>query len=275
MPDDALLQRLRQRLPDKFSRDMLDGALQVLGQPGNKMRAHQFATTLREMFSHVLELLSPDADVMRCPWFKQDKDLPGPTRRQRAIYSCRGGLTDDFLKKSLKLNPKDLHSEFSASFQELNNRTHVRPDTVLSDQDEIDKFADAALASLEEVFVTIDHVRMTIAEALEKELHGQAMSVFINETIQELDEISGRYETGAVWIEEAVVISLDANEIQYCIKGHVDVSLIGGSKSDQVEFKESFPFECTTVAPAFDPTEFDSLRTEMKVDTSSWHGDGE
>ena len=115
MPDDAL-QRLRQRLPDKFSDDMLDSALQVLGQSGNKMRAHQFAATLREMFSHILEHMSPDADVMRCPWFKQDKDLPGPTRRQRALYTCRGGLTDDFLKKTLNLNPKDLHSEFSNSF---------------------------------------------------------------------------------------------------------------------------------------------------------------
>ena len=87
---------------------------------------------------------------------------------------------------------------------------------MLSDEGEINGFADAALAALEAVFATIDEVRTTtITEAIDKELHGQAMSVFVNETIQELDEIAGRYETGAVWIEETTVISLDPDEVRY------------------------------------------------------------
>jgi hypothetical protein len=45
MPNDALLTRLRERLPDQFSQDALNGALHVLGQPDNKMRAHQFAAS--------------------------------------------------------------------------------------------------------------------------------------------------------------------------------------------------------------------------------------
>jgi hypothetical protein len=40
------------------------------------------------------------------------------------------------------------------------------------------------------------------------------MSAFINETIQELDEIAGRYETGFVWLEEVKVLSLDADMIR-------------------------------------------------------------
>jgi hypothetical protein len=42
---------------------------------------------------------------------KQDKKVEGPTRRQRALYTCRGGLTDAFLKETLKLNPCHLHAE--------------------------------------------------------------------------------------------------------------------------------------------------------------------
>jgi hypothetical protein len=59
------------------------------------------------------------------------------TRRQRALYRCCGGLSDAFLKRTLKLKPSDLHRQFSESFQELNKRTHFRPDTVLTDADEI------------------------------------------------------------------------------------------------------------------------------------------
>ena len=36
MPNNAVLQSLRQRLPDQFSRDALDGALHVLDQADNK-----------------------------------------------------------------------------------------------------------------------------------------------------------------------------------------------------------------------------------------------
>jgi hypothetical protein len=270
MPNDALLQSLRQRLPDQFSNDALNGALHVLGQADNKMRAHQFAGTLRELIGHVLGVMAPTAEVMRCSWFKQEKDVQGPTRRQRALYTCRGGLTDAFLKDTLKLKPGDLHRQFSESFQDLNKRTHVRPDTVLTDAEEIEKFADNGIAALVEVFDTMEEVHGTIVEAIAKELHGEATSAFINETIQELDEITGRYETGIVWVEEAKVLSLDADMIRYQIKGSVDVTLHYGGRSDPTEIHESFPYECTTTAPMSDPTKCDSSETKMVVDTSSW-----
>jgi hypothetical protein len=63
------------------------------------------------------------------------------------------------------------------------------------------------------------------------------------------------------------VLSLEADGIRYQIKGNVDVTLVYGSKGDQAEIDESFPYECTTVAPASDPNKFDSSQTEMKVDT--------
>jgi hypothetical protein len=87
MPNDALLTRLRERLPDQFSQDALNDALHVLGQADNKMRAHQFAGTLREFIAHILAVLAPTGEVTRCAWFKQDKNVEGPTRRQRALYA--------------------------------------------------------------------------------------------------------------------------------------------------------------------------------------------
>jgi hypothetical protein len=275
MPDEALLESLRRRLPDDFSRKMLDGALKALGKADDPVGAHQFAATMRELMDHVLEVMAPTADVMRCPWFKQDKEREGPTRRQRALYTCRGGLTDDFLKNRLKLKPEDLHRGFSEAFQELNKQTHIRPDTVLNDADEIEEFANNVIAALDGVFDAIDEVKETITNAINKELHGEAMSAFVRETIAELDEIAGHYNTGAVWIEETKVVSLDADSIQYHIEGSVDVTLMHGPKADGVEFEENFPYQCTTTAPASDPTNFDTSKTEMKVDTSSWHGDGD
>jgi hypothetical protein len=275
MPDKALLESLRQRLPDAFSQTMLDGALKALAQSDNPVRAHQFAATHRELMDYVLEVKAPAADVVRCPWFKQEKDRDGPTRRQRALYACRGGLNDDFLKTRLSIKPDDLHRGFSEPFKKLNAQTHLRPGAVLSDATEIDQFADEVIGALDGVFDAIDELHATVVGALAAELHGEAMSAFVRDTIAELDEISGRYETGAVWIEETKVLSLDADTINYHIAGNVDVTLYYGGSSDGTEIDEDFPYACTTTAPASDPMAFDSTKTEMKVDTTSWHGGDE
>jgi hypothetical protein len=99
--------------------------------------------------------------------------------------------------------------------QELNKRTHVRPDTILTDSDEIEEFANVGIAAPLAVFETMDEVHQTIVEAIAKELHGEATSAIINETIQELGEIAGRNETEIVWVEGANVVSVDADMIQY------------------------------------------------------------
>lgn len=275
MLDQSLIDRLRNRLPDVHSFAMLDGALKVLGQVDNPMRAHQFASTQRELIAHVLALLAPATDVVRCSWYKKIENVEGPTRRQRAIYTCRGGLSDEFLAGRLKIDPDELHSGFSDSFQELNKRTHIRPDTVLSDENEIEEFAGSAICALNDIFDTLDELSERVADAISIELHGEAMSAFVNETIGELDILSGRYNTGAVWIDDAKVLSIDADFIKYQVNGAVDVTLIYGGKSDSTEISESFPYKCTTVASIADPTKFDSSKTTMDVDTSSWFDENE
>jgi hypothetical protein len=69
MPDEALLNNLRRRLPDDFSHTMLDGALK---EADNPVRAHQFAATHGELMDHVLGLMASDAVaerlILSCGW---------------------------------------------------------------------------------------------------------------------------------------------------------------------------------------------------------------
>lgn len=274
MPKDSIVEDLSGRLPNKFAKDLLIGAVKALKQTDNPARALQFAATQRRLIDYVLATLARDADVMKCGWFKQEKDRPGPTRRQRALYTCRGGLTDAFIKDRLGIDPDELHTELSTVFKTLDEQTHLEEEKVLGDV-EVEEFADNAMSVFVEVFDTMDEISERISSALEKELHGEAMSAFINETIGELDILAGHYSTDIVWIEEAKVISLNADSIQCEITGTVDVTLLYGPKTDQAELKDNFPYQCTTFAPASDPTNFDSSKTTMKVDTTSWFDDGE
>ncbi|MFB6418563.1 hypothetical protein [Bradyrhizobium tunisiense] len=275
MPDKELVARVRGRLTDDFALRLLDGAIAVLAHDDNPARVHQSASSFRELIAHVLESMAPDADVTRCGWFEQIKDLKGPSRRQRALYACRGGLLDAFLKERLGIKPSQLFAGFGESFAELNKRTHVRKETELTDEREIDEFVNGALLAIEDVFETIDELRGRVTSAVGRELHGAAVSGFVNRSIQELDEIAGRYSPEMVWIEDAVVEYLDADKIVYRIAGTVDVDFIAGPRADEAIIAQSFPYRCTTSAPAGAPTEFDHDDTIVTVDTKAWFGDGD
>jgi hypothetical protein len=271
-----LVQRLKARLTDDFSRDLLQGALDALTQKNVNTRVQHFSVSLRELSDYVLKRMAPDDEtIKRCIWYKQVPHTDGPTRRQQTLYSSRGGLSDSFIKKELNLDPAEFHRDFGPVFKELNKRTHLRPDTVITDPAEIEEFANETIGALLEIFEVTDDIRNQIVRCIEKHLHDEAIGAFINETIDSLDLIAGRYETGGVLTDEMRVLSIDADSIRYEITGSVDVTLHYGSGSDAASIDENFPFTCATAASVRAPLNLLSEKTEMKVDTTAWHGEEE
>ncbi|MGA2313714.1 MAG: hypothetical protein ABSF87_15305 [Xanthobacteraceae bacterium] len=274
MPNDAFVQSVRRRLPDDAHIKMFDDALAAFAGD-NRQRVQHFAVTMRELFGHVLSSRVSDDDVRRCVWYKQEQGTRGPTRRQRALYLSRGGLSDDFIRDTLKLDPDEFHQELKDAFDELSAKTHVRPNSAPTDPAKIEEFADLAISALDEVFDVIDDVRHEIEQAIAPSLQGEAASAFIRQTIDELDIIAGRYTTEGVLFGESNVVEMGSEFISYRVTGTVDVQLHYGGKSDPVQIDVNFPFTCTIVAKVIEPFNFLSDLTEMEVDTSSWHGDDE
>lgn len=274
MPDSDLVKQLEARLHDDFSRELLRGALAALTQENATTRAQHFAVSMRDLSDHMLEQLAPDDDVVKaCAWYKQFPERKGPTRRQRALYASRGGLTDSFLIHELSLDPNKFHEEIGPAFKELNKRTHLKPDTVLTDPAELEELANETIIALLGIFEVTEDVRTEIISRVEKRLYSAAVSAFINETIGSLDLIAGRYETGSVLYDEMRVLDIAAHEISYEITGSVSVALEYGSREDAATINEAFPFTCTTAATTAEPFILLQDRTEVTVDTSSWHGD--
>lgn len=77
------LMELDPRLPD-----LLRGAHQALKSP-NPDRARHAATSLRELFTHVIHFIAPDDDIKK--WTLEDEYFyeGKPTRRARLLYVCR------------------------------------------------------------------------------------------------------------------------------------------------------------------------------------------
>jgi len=276
MPNAELVERLRAHLQNDFSRELLQGALDALVQPNVNTRIQHFSVSLRELSVYSLEQLAPDAAAIeRCSWYKQVPETEGPTRRQRALYAGRGGLPDRFIRDELKLDPKEMFQEFGPAFQELNKRTHLRPNTVITDPLEVEEFANAGLQALCDIFDVAEDIRSQLVGRMEGHLHDEAMDTFINQTIDSLDLLGSRYETGIVWCEEMKVVGIDDSRIHYKISGGVDVTLHWGNGSDAAEMQENFPFVMKTAAPVDRPFELQSDLTEVEVDTGSWYGDEE
>lgn len=103
--DEERREHLEQALPDGFSRDLLDGALRVLADQANPMRAHLFAGGLRELFTYLLHNAAPDDEVRACDWFVQAHDTQTVTRRQRAVYASRADYRTNTSQVSASMSP--------------------------------------------------------------------------------------------------------------------------------------------------------------------------
>jgi hypothetical protein len=274
MPDQELVEKLKGRLSDDFSRDLLQGALAALVQENVATRAQHFSVSMRDLSDHMLKQLAPDDETIKaCAWYHQHPKIEGPTRRQRALYASRGGLTDSFLRNGLNLDPKEFHAEIGPAFNKLNKCTHLKPDTVITDPIELENLANETIDAPLEIFEMTEDVRAEIISRIEGHLYDEAIGAFINQTIDSLDLIAGRYETGIVLYDEMRVLSIEDDTIRYEITGSVDVTLHYGSGSDAATIEENFPFTCTTAASTAEPLKLLSEHTEMAVDTSSWHGE--
>ena len=162
---------LRDLLPDAFSKQLLDGGLDVLGT-ANPIRAHLFAAAMREVITYLLHTMAPDDDVQAASWFKAEADKP--TRRQRSTFAVQGGLSDSLVTK-LGIDASEMHRQMAAEMAELNKRTHVKPGTLLSEANEIEEFATDVVAAVAEFLQAVADMRDAVADAV---IHGASEQVF-------------------------------------------------------------------------------------------------
>lgn len=279
--NEELLAALRGRLPDEFSTVLLDGAVRVLADLENRIRLNQFAGSMRELYTHILHGLAPDDDVRQCPWFAEQRDararenrnlagadLNRPTRRQRAMYALQGGITDAQIT-AYGFEPDDVHSEFLYAVNELNRLTHVRPDAIFDDADEVARRATEIVEALNDFYQALDHCRESISEAIIDAVHQAAFDELTREAIGELDILSQHTFVEGPNIDQIRVLGIDAEKVHYVITGEVEVTLNYGSGEDGVSMNDSFPFELTMDAPVAEPNNFENI--VCQVDTGSFY----
>ncbi|MFQ6552635.1 hypothetical protein AAD018_009875 [Aestuariibius insulae] len=258
------------RLPDQFSHDLLAGSLLVAKEPINPVRLHLAAAGLRELFGHILHADAPDDEVRACSWFVQDQNTETVTRRQKAIYSTQGGLSDGFVE-GLGLDVKDLHKTAIKSIQVLNKATHVRPETLVSDEAAIDAFVQEALSALDGLLVSFQQGRDAVKEALVDDVYEAMWDALIEQTFDEIDILAGKGYEIDPWIDDQQIEieAIRANVVVVRFSGLAHVTLHYGPKHDAAEIPHDFPFWLRFEALVDDPTKLGLV--DHHFDDTGWY----
>lgn len=262
---------------EPFERLVLVGCHRVLLDTENPIRLNLFASGIREIFTHLLHRQAPDADVARCVWYVPPPDNKPPTRRQRARYAMQGGLTDAFVGRA-GVEVDTLLQELLAAVDGLSKYTHVRPGSIVSDQAEIDTFVAEATAALRNLFSWIAECRAIVADAVVGTVNQAALHALVQQTVQELDELSSATAVEDVQVEDLTVVSLTHDAIVFDAVGEVSVELRWGSPSDfrrgdGASMDASFPFRMRLTARPADVEELDSFTVaDVNVENNSWFG---
>jgi hypothetical protein len=273
---DCQAQRLRDRRPlDDFADKVLTGALRTARDEGNPIRGNLFAAASRELTTHLLHDLAPEDQVRACAWFVQAKDTMTVTRAQRAAYITHGGMTPDYVEKTLGLHADDFVKPLTEAMDELNKRTHLKANTVLADDIAIRGLAADIFDSIEGLLDMAEECRSSVISELRGQIDQQIIDRMIGEVIGELDELSTHTQIEGHDTEEIEIAGIGPNQIRFGVSGTVYVTLQYGSGSDRrngdgASMSDNYPFTATVITQAADPAKFEEI-VDLEVDTSSFY----
>jgi Predicted pPIWI-associating nuclease len=135
---DQKIAALKPKVPDEFSRDVLDGARHALADTENPLRYNFFSTAIRILIEHMMDTLAPNDEVPRSKWFKPETASGRPTRAQRIVFAIQG-----------EVDPVPLRERLLEAYEDLNKHVHGRENTIITDIAEQDAAADSSLAAVE------------------------------------------------------------------------------------------------------------------------------
>lgn len=261
---------------DGFLRTVLSGCIRVGKDKGNPIRGNLVAAGLREAVGHILHGLSPDDQVRACRWFVQAKDTKTVTRGQRAVYIIKGGLPDDFVKGTLRIDVKGYADDLIEMMNGLNASTHVRPDTILSKETRIREMLIDVMSGIQVLLDAAEESRKAVTQAVGSVMQDAVFMNLISDSIQELDELSTHTTIDDHEIDTIVITHLDAKVISYRVTGMVEVDLQYGSGSDVANdighrSEDSYPYKAMVIGLAADPMKLDAGDVALSVDTRSFY----
>lgn len=271
---------IKKLLNSDFEKDLFEASLLNLQDSKNKLRFNNFAYSIRELSRHFLYSLSPDENILKCSWYKNETDKKnGVTRAQRIKYAIQSGLEDKFVNDNLidLEDIKQIRTELAESTDVLNKYTHINPNSFDIDEKEIENLSNNVIKALYNFASTILQTKSQILDALDKEINEEFIQRVITENIDEISLLSTHQSVHAIIPEQFNINKIDSNSIYINAGGYVEVTLQWGSNNDLrndigAEMNTSFPFCAFIKIKIEDNLENADIEFEkFDVDVSDWY----
>lgn len=273
----ALISTLEAKLATEFEKKLFEAAINNLLDAYNPLRFNNFAYATRELVRHILFRLAPDAEVLACGWYRNETETEGGiSRKQRIVFAIQGGLTDNYVANTLKIDTVSIIKEIIGVVDNLSKHTHIEEVTIDIDIDKQDEYVTDTLESVSKLFQVVEKSRQAISESLIDHIDREVMRAAISETIIEIDEVATHHSIEEVLVEEVQVESIDSTYISLMVYGTISAQLQYGSDADVdrgngVISNHGFPFSCILKSSVEVPDVFHSEYTDLQVNTDDWY----
>lgn len=267
----------------RFELSLYEAALRNLSDTDNQLRFNNFSYAMRELSRHFLYRLAPDAEVVKCPWYKNITKVEGKlARSERAAYAVHGGLSEEYVGETLGLDIDEMNKRLKIAIDGLSKYTHIQEDVFGLPAEQVEALAQETTESFAGLFNTIQHCHNDIVYKLHEAIDNAAVEEVLRETIQDIDELATHHFIDEICVTETS-IRITHDKIHFSVAGMVEVELQYGSnsdwrKGDGAKIDVSLSFSCRLICPAAAPSE-DTLRMvqgSLAVDTRRWYdGDDE
>ncbi len=237
-------------LNDGFEKKLFNSSIYNLEDKNNKLRLNNFAYSMRELTRHILERFSPDKEILKCSWYKNETNKEnGISRKQRSIYAIQGGLTNDYILNELEIDLDYIHKNLISSINKLSKFTHIGKETFDISNDEIDKQSQKVLNDILNFLEMIITCRTEIIEKLQEHINLELVNTIFSETIQDLDMLSTHHFIEDCQIDDIKITNIDSSKIYFKVSGSLYCQFQYGSNSDLKRddgyiTSKTAPFEC-------------------------------
>lgn len=262
-------------LKEGFEKELFEAALYNLRDTNNKLRYNNFAYAMRELLRNFLHRHAPDDCVKNCEWYLRDSSEPEVTRRQRVKYFLQGGLSDEYVLNQLEINDAKDIEKLIKQINNLSKYTHINPGIFNINEDTVKKLRDKILGVVNIIFNNFEKYREKLKEKLSHNVYEFNLE-FLKETIiNRIDQLATHYSVEDIDMDLKVT-NINDSDIEFSVKGTIDVILQYGSNSDVRNDlggvdSDSFPFEISLSSSTGSPDDLDVIEGSFRVDTSSFY----
>ncbi|MBC3300196.1 hypothetical protein H0Z09_03585 [Pseudomonas sp. SWRI18] len=261
-----------------FEHSLYSAALRNLSDTGNQLRFNNFAYAMRELSRHFLHRLAPDAEVVKCPWYKNiTKEEEKIARSERAAYAVHGGLSEEYVDETLGLDLSEMNKRLKVAIDGLSRYTHIQEDVFDLPVEQVEALAQETTDSFAGLFDAIKRCHDDIVYRLHEAIDDAAVEEVLRDTIQAIDELATHHFIDEIYVDETI-IRITYDTVHFDVAGMVGVELQYGSSSDWrsgdgAKIDISFPFICKMICPAENPSEetLKMVQGSLIVDTSRWY----